>query len=113
MKNMVNHDLKQPTVSFDSLALKYKMFDHTINDVQLADVLMLFALTTQKQDEEPFMKFCHTVGSLMGGFYKGPFPVLLQYVDLPCTTSVLNCVNALRRNYGMNERSQSHYNVAE
>ena len=115
LKNMVNKSLNRnytPTM-FEVVVNRYKVYDHTVHDLNLADTMVCIALYAKDNEcEEECATFCHTVGRLLAQFIRGPYPSLLQNVGSPCAVSNLNATNALRQMYGLSLRSLDHYNVA-
>ena len=111
MKNTVNKSLEQTSVmNMNLLEKRYTVFDSSVNDLNLTDLLMFVHLAASGEKHEKFVRLCNLLGTVLNKILIGPLPVLLLCVN--DNSNYLETVNALRETYNLPQRTIEHYNIS-
>ena len=108
VKSLVNKNLKIKDTEFKYIKIRYELNHHTINELELADVLLLISMTLDDKKMEIFEEFTNSLATILLSFMKSNLPVLLLCFD-KTPVNMLKISNSIRQNNNLKERTLSFY----
>lgn len=102
MKDVVNRRLGITSIHLADFAERFFLYGLSINEVEVADVLVLVALKAREDNkDELFTQFCRTLYRLLPIHEETVFMYYLKHIERPILTGTLRLARATREFHGM------------
>lgn len=110
MKDAVNRRLGVTSIHLQDFAERFFLYGVSINEVEVADVLVLVALKARDDNkDEVFLEFCDTLYRLLPIDKSTVFMYYLKHAERPIVTSTLRLARATREFHGMTVEDLAKY----
>jgi hypothetical protein len=110
LKHEVNRITRHPSIPLSELVDRYVLHGPNIDEVELADVLMLFAITSRKLGrDDVFISFCRKLSKILPTAPDSALRATLSIVDRPIVNAAHRCARNTRLQNGLRPLVISHY----
>ena len=110
LKHKVNQITKHPSIPLSELVDRYVLHGAHIDEVELADVLMLFAISSRKLNrDDVFISFCRRLSLVLPIQATSSLRRTLAVVDRPIVNAAHRCARNTRIQHGLRPLVIAHY----
>lgn len=110
LKDEVNKITRHPSISLSEVVNRYVMHGPVVCEVELADTLVLLAISAREKDRDDlFLAMCHNLSVLLPSPADSALQQTLAEAQRPVLTSAMRCARATRTQHGLPSLVLAHY----
>lgn len=110
LKHETNRVTKHTSIPLSELVDRYVLHGPHINEVELADVLMLFAISSRElHHDDVFISFCHRLARVLPVQMDSALRQTLAVVNRPIVNAAHRCARNTRLQNGLRPLVIAHY----